>query len=120
MYRKNRKNLVDALLPYNQAQALHPVPYPNESEGGEDLRRDWEAQIFNSFVNGIILGYPQHFVQNYCESFHNGLSWKEKVREIERAKNYIQQELIDDQDLELVQIGKGLDSDIVAQIQIDR
>jgi hypothetical protein len=70
LYRPNREALAEALLPHREAQALHPCPYPRE----ESRRADEEAQIYNSAWNGLVLGYPEYFVQGYCESFHNSLS----------------------------------------------
>lgn len=43
-----------------------------------DLEWAWSRQIFFSWWNGYVLGYPQHFINSYCESFHNGLDVDEK------------------------------------------
>lgn len=74
LYRPNREVLADALLPHGEVQALHPCPYPKE----ESRQADEEAQIYNSAWNGLVLGYPEYFVQGYCESFHNSLSVPKK------------------------------------------
>lgn len=74
IYRPNREVLAEALLPHREAQALHPCPYPRE----ESRHADEEAQIYNSAWNGLVLGYPEYFVQGYCESFHNSLSVPQK------------------------------------------
>ena len=41
-----------------QAQALHPLPYPDS----EKPEPDWRKQIYNAWWNGVILGYPEYFV----------------------------------------------------------
>jgi len=118
IYRRSFEALVRALLPRMQAQALHPIPYPNmdsqaafneaaasaglyspqEIDGDfkktaakhrhsaahtrkpeqADLEWAWSRQIFYSWWNGFVLGYPEHFINSYCESFHNGLDVEEK------------------------------------------
>jgi hypothetical protein len=86
IYRTGKKYLSDSLLPHHEAQALHPVPYPDTSQ----LQQDWEAQIYNSAWNGYVLGYPSFFVESYCESFHNGLDLAEKRRQVVKAEQQFQ------------------------------
>lgn len=90
LYRSGRKYLVDHLQPYHQAQALHPVPYPDDSR----LQADWRAQIYNSAWNGFVLGYPGFFVESYCESFHNGLELEEKRRQLAMAERDFQAKML--------------------------
>lgn len=90
IYRTDRKYLVDNLLPHQQAQALHPVPYPDDSR----LLQDEREQIYNSAWNGFVLGYPGFFVESYCESFHNGLSLEEKRKQLALAEHHFQQKML--------------------------
>lgn len=90
VYRTGRKYLVDNLLPHHQAQALHPVPYPEESR----LQEDEREQIYNSAWNGFVLGYPGFFVESYCETFHNGLSVEEKRKQLALAEHHFQQKML--------------------------
>ena len=81
-YRTNRTYVADSLVPFEKTQALHPVPYPD----GNNPVPDYELQIYNSWWNGYALGYPERFVQSYCETFHNDLSPEQKHLQIEKAK----------------------------------
>jgi hypothetical protein len=72
------------------SQALHPLPYPGE----ENPRADWENQIYNAWWNGYVLGYPERFIDSYCEEFHNDLSQKEKLIQIKRAKKDCKEHLL--------------------------
>jgi hypothetical protein len=82
IFRKSREYLVNALVPFNQSQALHPMPYPNN----DNPIPDWKLQIYNSWWNGYVLGYPERFIDSYCQSFHNGLDIDLKNIEIKNAK----------------------------------
>jgi len=89
LYRAHRHSLALSLLPMREAQALHPVPYPDNSAGADATKQqlDWRAQIYNSAFNGFVLGYPDYFVRSYCEDFHNSLDvWvkREQFRLAER------------------------------------
>eukprot|EP01038_Epipyxis_sp_PR26KG_P012335 gene12335-16544_t len=86
IYRKNRKEYVDALVPHNEAQALHPLPYPNR----EDPTPDYKLQIYNAYWNGYVLGYPEFFIVSYCETFHGPLSLELKRVELSRARRDVQ------------------------------
>lgn len=74
IYRSSRRYLAYSLRPFGQAQALHPAPYPDL----KTQQHDWTQQIYNSWWNGYVLGYPLRFVDSYCETFHNGLSLEDK------------------------------------------
>jgi hypothetical protein len=94
-YRQTTKPLLHLLLPNNTAQALHIVPYPSEGDGThESQQRILRQQIFNSWWNGYLLGYPEFMIDSYCHSFHSDLSDEEKIEEAQRAKlftlNYFQ------------------------------
>ncbi|KAJ1423696.1 hypothetical protein B484DRAFT_451807 [Ochromonadaceae sp. CCMP2298] len=84
--RTRRQYLAHSLLPRTQAQALHPVPYPNAAGEQQQLRLDWEAQVYNSAWNGYALGYPDFFVASYCEAFHNGLTQEQKRHQQQAAE----------------------------------
>jgi hypothetical protein len=87
-YRKSSQSLLHLLLPNQTAQALHIVPYPAEAAGGspEEMKQLLKQQIFNSWWNGYVLGYPEHMIDSYCHNFHSDLSQNEKISETERAK----------------------------------
>jgi len=107
LYRPNREVLAEALLPHREAQALHPCPYPRD----ESRQADEEAQIYNSAWNGLVLGYPEYFVQGYCESFHNGLSVSQKRELYEEAlANF--DNLMSETGIELPKIRYGMDKPI--------
>jgi hypothetical protein len=57
IYRQSRSSTAFGLLPRGKAQALHIVPYlsEDEEENGGILRQ----QVYNSFWNGYLLGYPE-------------------------------------------------------------
>ncbi len=74
LFRPAHKALAMALQPVGQAQALHPVPYPNYNGAQEDISREEDGQIYNSGWNGYVLGYPLHIIDTYCENFHNEMS----------------------------------------------
>jgi len=106
-YRRHRSYLVDYLLPFNQSQALHPMPYPND----DNPKSDWEKQIYNSWWNGYVLGYPSRFVDSYCESFHNGLNDEDKKIQIIKATKKVKKYFIDNKK-EPVIIKYGLDKPV--------
>ena len=74
------------------------MPYPDE----KDPRPDWQRQIYNAWWNGYILGYPERFVDSYCESFHNGLTTAEKMEQARKGKAAVKQYV-----LASVESGKG-------------
>ena len=77
-YRTNRTYIADGLLPRNQSQALHPLPYPDD--------KNRELQIYYAWWNGVLLGYPERFVDTYCYDFHNELSKPERLIQMRKAK----------------------------------
>ena len=83
IFRKSRNYLANSLRPLHQAQALHIVPYP----GSDALLnvQEWKEQIYNSWWNGFVLGYPEHFIDTYCISFHNDLTNDEKLEQMQMA-----------------------------------
>jgi hypothetical protein len=82
VYRVSEAHVADYLLPRYEAQALHPMPFPDTSR----LEQDNKEQIYNSAWNGILLGYPERFVRSYCEDFHNDLSKAVKANTFVKAK----------------------------------
>ena len=109
LFRESRRYLAEALLPFKQTQALHPVPYPNEAGDKAQLQRDHHDQIYNSAWNGYVLGYPRRFVDMYCEDFHNPLSVKEKM-DIAREARANLESAFRQEGHALVEIGGGLDA----------
>jgi hypothetical protein len=91
VYRKNKEYLVDSLLPKYQAQALHIAPYPREAENGNksEKLKVLEDQIYNSWWNGYVLGYPEFFIDSYCENFHTTLSKQQINEQVKVAKNAV-------------------------------
>jgi hypothetical protein len=90
LYRAKHEALVAALMPEGQAQALHPVPYPNYNGPPDSLLAEEHAQVYNSGWNGFVLGYPQPLVDAYCTDFHNSLTVAQKRAEGKRAKRDVQ------------------------------
>jgi hypothetical protein len=75
--RKDTAHIPDLLRPKGTAQALHIVPYPSEAGDNPSpnaMQEILEKQIFNSYWNGVVLGYPEHFIDSYCRSFHTSLT----------------------------------------------
>ena len=151
LYRKHRRHLADSLKPFHrQAQALHIVPYPNHYatdekaeeeenndsyEGGRKtkkreeyyIKKANEEQIYNSWWNGYVLGYPEQFIDSYCRTFHNELSEESKIKLSHRAKRDImvyfngkrhinntitQESLVKKDIIDRAAINIGLDNDI--------
>lgn len=65
---------------------------PSASRATEqaDLEWAWSRQIFFSWWNGYVLGYPQHFINSYCETFHNGLELEEKRQWSAIARRHVE------------------------------
>ena len=76
-------------------QALHIVPYPpSEDEFGiESVNAAHEEQVHNSYFNGIVLGYPQRFVETYCKDLPNKLSESQLRRGLNAGKAAITEAL---------------------------
>lgn len=90
IYRTNRTWVADNLAPCcKQAQALHPLPYPDTSR----LFEDNKLQIYYAAWNGLLLGYPDYFVESYCETFHNSLDVTEKKRQFREGKKAFEKQL---------------------------
>ena len=86
LYRYKYEYLVDLLLPFNEAQALHIAPYADPDDTSKH-QQQYGEQIYNSYWNGYLLGYPQHFVESYCMDFHNDhIDMDTKREQVERAK----------------------------------
>lgn len=114
-YRKSREYIYESLLPQHQAQALHPAPYPDS----KNPRPDEEKQIFYAWWNGFVLGYPEHFIDSYCRSFHNGLTEDERDQQSivakKDVKEYFTKLSIQNPSQKVVQIKMGLDPEISEQ-----
>ena len=106
-YRRNRTYVVDSLVPFNISQALHPLPFPEI----DNLDADYKLQIYNAWWNGYVLGYPERFVNSYCEAFHNGLNIDSKRIEMKKAQNDAKSFMID-KNRSVALIGTGLEPSI--------
>jgi hypothetical protein len=91
IYRTSSRYIAHSLQPLKQAQALHPAPYPDSEGRPKELTNDWKLQIFYAWWNGYMLGYPENFVDSYCQTFHNGLNTEDKELEISRAKQSVKE-----------------------------
>lgn len=97
-YHKSHQFLMNSLLPYHEAQALHPLPYVDHSlatSSDPDDQAEYEHtsydQIYNAAWNGFILGYPERFIQYYCEEFaHNKLTKSRRLEIFHEAKEHVQ------------------------------
>jgi hypothetical protein len=89
IYRASRQYMADGLVPFNSSQALHPAPYPDAA----NPRPDEKMQIYYAWWNGFLLGYPEYFVDSYCETFHNSLSLAERRVQMREAKQSVRQYL---------------------------
>ena len=66
-YRTKQRPMLDLILPNNTAQALHIAPFPSEAGAGDSTKMDkvQREQIYNSWWNGSLLGYPIRFINSY-------------------------------------------------------
>ena len=112
IYHKNQSQHADLLLPYRQAQALHIVPYPEESPA-DPLDNDpiLKAQIYNSWWNGYILGYPERFIDSYCRDFHSKVGADDKTQLMKSAKADVI-EILAGNNLTVAEICLGLNADV--------
>jgi hypothetical protein len=91
------------------------VPYP--SEAGTNTTREKEVlleQIYNSWHNGYVLGYPQQFVDSYCRSFHSELRQDEKEHHAEMSKVRVKTH-IKEKNLQILTIAMGMDSNLLKE-----
>ena len=93
-----------------QAQALHIAPYPDSNESDPiKTRQVYREQIYNSWWNGYLLGYPEHFIDSYCFTFYNEqMSLEEKQEQVRLAKRDTKA-YFKTMNLKAVTIGIGLD-----------
>lgn len=95
--------------------SLQIVPYP--SEAGSNTTRNKEVlleQIYNSWHNGYVLGYPEQFVDAYCRNFHSDLHQDEKERYAEMSKARIKMQL-QEKNLQIKPIAMGTDSNLLKE-----
>mmetsp|Transcript_20522 Transcript_20522/g.33114 ORF Transcript_20522/g.33114 Transcript_20522/m.33114 type:complete len:320 (-) Transcript_20522:73-1032(-) len=108
VYQKKRRYLVDALRPRgNVAQALHILPFPRNSNE-EDRVSDLKEQLFLSYWNGKVLGYPDNMIEVYIQGFNTDLGVADRSEQIYRGKQAVLK-LFAEPDFEPVTIGMGLD-----------
>lgn len=85
-YQADSAVIVHSILPVNQTQALHPLPYDPPANDDEETKKSvWKEQIYVAAWNGLVLGYPPHFVKSYCVDFHTPLELEYKNEEYEKA-----------------------------------
>jgi hypothetical protein len=90
IFNKNQRRLAESLKPYKGAQALHIAPYPENSPGNvSENKRIYEQQVYNSWWNGLVLGYPQHVVEHYCLDLYVELSQEERLHQMALAKKEV-------------------------------
>jgi hypothetical protein len=98
-YHHDAQRVVDAILPYHEAQALHLLPYASDAPRDKPVEDVQREQVFNAAWNGLILGYPRHFIEHYCTDYHNDLSPEGKKEEFHLAithfQKYLQSNAID-------------------------
>ena len=58
-----------------------------------------------------MLGYPERFVNSYCEAFHNGLNIDSKRIEMKKAQNDVKLFMIDN-NRPVALIGTGLEPSV--------
>lgn len=95
------------------------LPAPYESKDDPSLNeQEYREQIYNSYWNGNLLGYPARFVESYCRDFHNEhIDIKLKEEEIRRAKNDLRALYSSKTMKAPVDIRLGLDSDKLSEIR---
>ncbi|GAB5363518.1 hypothetical protein AAMO2058_000890000 [Amorphochlora amoebiformis] len=87
VYRTEREELLDAFLPGGRvAQALHILPFPRT----DHLQDDQRAQIYNSYWNGVVLGYPESMINIYIRDFKNDLPQEIRIEESTRARKDVE------------------------------
>lgn len=79
VFHKNSQHLIYQLLPYRNAQALHIAPYPDSKASIAENMPIYETQVYNSWWNGVVLGYPERFIEGYCKGMISELSAERKV-----------------------------------------
>lgn len=117
IYRTKHRNLLHLLLPNNTAQALHIVPFPAEAPEGDNKRMDkiLREQIYNSYWNGYLLGYPVRFIESYLRTFHTKLSQEGIIQEIRRAQNDVSAYFGKNKNLQRQEIRIGNDIDLLQE-----
>ena len=117
--------MLHLLRPNQTAQALHIVPFPSEAGEGEGnavkMNIILREQIYNSWWNGYLLGYPVRFVDSYLRSFHTKLSAEGIGQEIQRAQRDVEkyfQQHRHDLPLQRGEIGLGGDVDLLAEKEV--
>ena len=115
IYRTKERDFLNLLVPNNTAQALHIVPFPSEARDDDAAKMDeiLREQIYNSYWNGFLLGYPVRFVESYLRSFHTNLSQEGIAQEMHRAQRDVQRYFDSHKQLRRKEIGYGNDLDLL-------
>jgi len=89
IYRSNRKDLVRALRPEGEvAQALHILPFPRNSNENDRIE-DLKEQLFLSYWNGKVLGYPDNMIEVYIREFKSDLAANLRAEQIIKARDAV-------------------------------
>jgi len=108
VYRKEFSSLLGALRPEGDvAQALHILPFPRGHESPIQRKQDLEEQLFLSYWNGKVLGYPDHMIKVYIRDFKTELSQDDKNRMLRKGETGWKRYL-DESGLVPVEIKRGL------------
>ena len=91
-----------------------PYESPNDPSRHEKERRE---QVYNSFWNGNLLGYPERFIESYCREFHNDvIDIMTKEEEMQRASDNLRA-AYDSNGMKPVLIKLGMDSNLLSEIR---
>ena len=117
-YRKNREYLVDQLRPLgNAAQALHIAPYADPHDSSKHPKQ-YREQIYNSWWNGYLLGYPEHFIDSYCYDFRNEhISASEKREQVDMARTDVKA-YFSNMNLDHAAIRLGLEENLLPKVPL--
>lgn len=121
-YRTKQRPMLDLILPNNTAQALHIVPFPSEAGEGDAAKMDavLREQIYNSWWNGYLLGYPTRFIDSYLTSFHTKLSAGAIQEEVQRAQRDVRSHFQKHPHLQQSEIKYGSDVNLLTDEAIRR
>jgi hypothetical protein len=108
--------MLDLILPNNTAQALHIVPFPSEAGEGDNAKMDrvLREQIYNSWWNGYLLGYPIRFINSYLTGFHTKLGPGAIQEEMQRAQSDVGEHFAKNPQLKQSEIKYGSDVNLLS------
>jgi len=89
VYRTTRVNLLNAMRPDGDvAQALHILPFPTNDDA-QQREKDLREQLFLSYWNGKMLGYPDNMIEVYIRDFNTELPQAARNEEIQRGRTAV-------------------------------